>query len=365
MQVSSAAFRKGTGDFMNWWVGELSALVPKPMQRAFSPVSRTISVVLDGEHISLSRIENGTSDPIGQFAVDGQAMGAASSDIKHVLAQFPSDKWRWGLYLGSDVALGDRLHLPVAARENFFEAVEFQIDRQTPFQPGDVYFDCRPSEEEINNGMFGVDFVVAPRSGVDSVLRRLTLIGIPIDFVTVESDIAGAKLPFDLLPDHAPANRHRGRGINAFLMVFALLLGGSAILLSLDHDRRHAEALAGQVEQMRKEARVASGLKDEISAEDRNVNSVLDLKRDQGSISQVLNDLSALLPDDTWVSRFSYKGGDTKIVVHAPESASVVGLIEGSNQFVGAKMMTAVRRLKNQNRERFTLGFSNKKRGQP
>lgn len=364
MQVSSAGFRKGTGDFMSWWFGELSALVPTAVRQALAPVSRTVAVTLDGTGVSLTRIDGGTSETLGHVTVDAEKLGASSLDIKRILAAHPVKDWRWGVFLDDDAILGDVLNLPRAAAENYAEAVEFQLDRQTPFQRGEIYFDCRPASANAS-GAFAIEYIVAPRSRVDSVLQKLTSLGIPVDFVTSLSDLGGVSPPFNLLPDHEPVHRQRSYRLNSVLAACVVLLGGCAVYLSMDNDRHHAAALAAHVDQLRQEARVASRLREELTAEDRNVNSVLELKRDRNSVSQVLNDLSALLPDDSWVSRFTYKTGKAQIVVHAPESAAIVGLIEGSEQFVGARMMTAVRKLKNQNRERFTLGFSIRKMVKP
>ena len=368
MQVSSAGFRKGTGDFMSWWFGELSTLVPTAVRQALVPVSRTVAVTFDGTGISLTRIDGGTSEILGHVTVDAEKLGASSLDIKRILAAHPVKDWRWGVFLDDDAVLGDVLNLPQAAAENYAEAVEFQLDRQTPFQRGEIYFDCRPASANAGanvSGSYAIEYIIAPRLRVDSVLQKLTSLGIPVDFVTTLSDLGGVSPPFNLLPDHEPVHRQRSYRLNSILAACVVLLGGCAVYLAMDNDRRHAAALASHVEHLRQEAGVASRLREELTAEDRNVNSVLELKRERNSVSQVLNDLSALLPDDSWVSRFTYKTGKAQIVVHAPESAAIVGLIEGSEQFVGARMMTAVRKLKNQNRERFTLGFSTRNMVKP
>ena len=143
------------------------------------------------------------------------------------------------------------------------------------------------------------------------------------------------------------------------------MLGGAVIFLTLDNDRRQAAALTGKVESLRSEARVASQLQNAIETEQRSANYVLNLKQDNKSVIQILNNLTRLVPDDAWVSRFNYKDGKIQIVIHAPESSSIVQLVEGSDQFSEAKMMTAVRKDKNTNRERFTLSFSAKQLGDP
>ena len=360
MEASAAALRKGTSDFMGWWFGELSALVPTPLRQALKPTERTIAVTIDENRISLTKIEGGDTEPLGQFATKSDKFDAPQQELVQLLTKFPTGRWRWGLYLESDAVLVDRLLLPIATKENFYEAVEFQVNRQTPFQRSEIYFDCSPIAEDTTSRTLCVDYIIAPLEKVDTALRRLTSIGIPVDFVTTVSELSGEQPRFNLLSDHTPPHRHRGTRLNAGLAILAVFLGGAAIYLTLDNDRRHAAALSAQVESLRNQARIASQLRSTFESEQRSVNYVLDLKRDHNSVIQILNDLTRLLPDDSWISRFTYKGGKIRIVIHAPESSSIVRLVEGSDRFSGAKMMTAVRKLKDANRERFTLSFSTK-----
>jgi general secretion pathway protein L len=365
MEASTAALRKGTSDFMGWWLGELSALVPTPLRHALKPAERTIAVTIHEDRISLTKIEGGDTEPLGQFATKNNDFGASSGELDQFLTQFQTGRWRWGLYLRGDAVLRDRLHLPIAAKENFYEAVEFQVERQTPFQRSEIYFDCRPIATEATSRTLCVDYIIAPLERVDNALRHLTSLGIPVDFVTTISELSGDQPRFNLLSDHNPPRRHRGARLNAGLGILAVLLGGAVIFLTLDNDRRQAAALTGKVESLRSEARVASQLQNAIETEQRSANYVLNLKQDNKSVIQILNNLTRLVPDDAWVSRFNYKDGKIQIVIHAPESSSIVQLVEGSDQFSEAKMMTAVRKDKNTNRERFTLSFSAKQLGDP
>jgi general secretion pathway protein L len=350
---------------MGWWFGELSALVPTPLRHALKPAERTIAVTVEENRISLTRIEGGNTEPLGQFATNGDKFGTSLQGLDRLLTKFPTSRWRWGLYLQGDAVLCDRLHLPIAAKENFYEAVEFQVERQTPFQRSQVYFDCHPIAVGTNSRTLCVDYVIAPLEKVDTALRSLTSMGIPVDFITTASEFSAEQPRFNLLSNHNPPRRHRGTRLNAGLAILAVLLGGAALFLTLDNDRRHAAALSAQVERLRNEARTAAQLRSAFASEKRSVNYVLNLKRDNNPVIQILNDLTRLLPDDSWVSRFTYKGGQIQIVIHAPESSSIVRLVEGSDRFSGAKMMTAVRKLKDANRERFTLSFSTKPLANP
>lgn len=358
MDASAAALRKGTSDFLDWWFGELSGLVPTALRTALRPAARTIAVAIDEDRISLTRKEGGSDESLGQFDIRTGDFGPTLQALDRLVSKFPTARWRWGLYLDHNTALHDRLYLPIAAKENFYEAVEFQINRQTPFQRGEVYFDCCTVPGTSTARTLCVDYVIAPIAKVDSALQRLASMGVPVDFVTTQSEAAADGPRFNLLPHRGKSHGRRGTRLNAVLTGLAMLLAATVVYLSLDNDRRHAAALAAQVDSLRNEARVASQLRSAYAAEQRSRNYVLKLKRENDSVIKILNDLTRLVPDDSWISRFTYKGGDIQIVIHAPESASIVRLVEGSEQFAGAKMMTAVRKRKNESRESFTLGFS-------
>ena len=358
MSVSATALRKGAGEFVGWWLAELSALVPKPLLRAVRPVDRTISVTLDDTHITLTRTNGDSSEIIGRYATSGDDYDNSRHEIDRIITSHAPTRWRWGLYLDDNIVLRDLLRLPGAAIDNYREAVEFQIERQTPFRRDEVYFDCCPLAPAASTNLVGVEFIVARRDKVAAALQRVTAMGISVDFVTAKFDRAIRGAPFNLLPSSNSPRRRQPVGLNLALASLALLLGGLLVYLPLDHDRQRTLALSTRVDQLRTEAQVATRLRDQIKTEKQNILSVIDRKNETPPFIRILDDLTQLMPDEAWVSRLDYKDGTIRIVVHAPESGTIVRLIEGSDEFSNAQMVTAVRRQPNTGRERFTLSFS-------
>ena len=105
METSAAALRKGTSDFMGWWLGELSELVPTPLRHALKPAERTIAVTIDENRISLTKIEGGNTEPLGNFATQSNEFGTSPRELDQLLTKFPTGRWRWGLYLKGDAVL--------------------------------------------------------------------------------------------------------------------------------------------------------------------------------------------------------------------------------------------------------------------
>lgn len=360
MGVSATPLREGTGEFLGWWLGELSALVPKPLKRAVQAADRTIAVTLDQTHITLTKFDGASSELIGRFAMASDGYDNARHELNRIISSHTPARWRWGLYLDDNIVLRDLLRLPGAAIENYREAVEFLIERQTPFRRNEVYFDCRPLTPAASTNLVGVEFIIARRDRMEAALRSVKAMGISVDFVTADFDRATGGAPFNLLPSSTSPRRRKPVGLNLALASLALLLGGLLVYLPMAHDRRTAALLSTHVEQLRNEARVAARLRDQIEAEQRNMRSVIDRKQETLPFTRILNNLTRLIPDTAWVSRLDYKDGTIRVVIHAPESGSIIRLIEGSDWFSDAKMVTAVRRQANTGRERFTLSFSSR-----
>jgi len=93
--------------------------------------------------VTLTVFWGGGAHTLGRFPLSG-GYDARPQELARIVSGHKAPRWRWGLYLDDSVVLRDLLKLPVAALENYREAAEFQIERQTPFRRAEVYFDCRP-----------------------------------------------------------------------------------------------------------------------------------------------------------------------------------------------------------------------------
>jgi len=203
-----------------------------------------------------------------------------------------------------------------------------------------------------------LEFVIARRDAVDAAIRQAGSLGLPVDFVAPTFDAGAGRASLDFLRAASAPRRPERRILNPTLACLALVLAGLLIYLPMQRDGRLAAALSARVDQLRNEARVAERLREEIAAERRNVLSVVTRKLEAPPFVRILDDLTRLIPDSAWVSRLDFRDGTIRAVMNAPESGSIVRLIEGSDRFSDARMVTAVRQIPVTGHEQFTLSFS-------
>lgn len=339
--------------FFAWWWGELRALLPTRWQSFFG--GGNVWCLLHYEDGQWSVRRNGrapTSSPWSDAldAPEQQAMlNAAVADVDR-------QDLRLALCLPTDAVLRRRLLLPEAARDNLRQIGTFEMDRQTPFRVDQVYYDLRELPGPAPAGRMAAELVVAPRAAVDARLEHLRNAGIAIDAVDLcDGD---KRLGVNLLPpDMARAHRDPRRRLNLALTVAAVVL----LLLCLGqylHNRQEAlAAMQVQVDDMRADAQKIAQLRKQLEDSTGAAGFLAKRKTDSVAIVDVLQDLTARIPDDTWLERFTVESGGGRVGIQgqSAKASSLIDVLQSSKVVTGANFQGVIQRDPATNKERFYM----------
>jgi general secretion pathway protein L len=157
----SAPLSRSLRTFWAWWVGELSAMLPEDVRRAFRPGGQQLILALDGADLLVDRRSGDTTTRVGRYA-----LGPNASPPPELSAQMEAagETGAVVLCLPADKVLTRTLKLPLATEENLREVLAFQMDRQTPFTIEQVYYDYAVVARERKTRTLSVDLVVVPRA---------------------------------------------------------------------------------------------------------------------------------------------------------------------------------------------------------
>lgn len=312
--------------FLAWWGGELSMLLPARLRARMlrGPEVLLLTAYADGLHVRRER----TGDLLTQIAWDIPQSEQRSAFAYACRGIDPTDR-RLVLLLPTACALRRRLNLPRAAGSDLRRVTGYEIDRQTPFKPDQVYYDVRVLEIEAPPAQLAVELIAAPRVEVDPLLARLRELAIAPDAVDVCVDGAASprRLGVNLLPLAArPRRAHPRRRVNAILAAACVLLAVLAMQQWL-HNRRDAlAAMQDQVASLHTQSRQAIALREELVNAAGASGFLAARKRAKPSPLAVLRDLTARLPADTWLQRFSLDAQGQ--LAMQGESAKAAGLID-------------------------------------
>ena len=344
--------------FVGWWGGELAALVPDGLRRRFHGNAGQIVFDISGAEIAIDHVSERSHRAVGRVAArpDDPAVEAAS--LAPLFGNLRTERYDVVLRMPAAHALRKTLSLPRAAAGNLRQVLTFEMDRQTPFSADQVYFDFLVGAESSSETI-AVELVACPRGEVDAAVERAKAWGIRPDIVDI-GDIAGREAPrparINLLPREA--GRPAGAGTTrlvAALAVVAVVLAAAAIYLPLDRQRRAAEEMQAEAAKARVGALAVAKLRETITELADGARFLSERKRTSPGVVETLDALTRLLPDDTWIQQLRINGDEVRVTGFSAAASSLIGLIEQSARFTGARFRSSVTRDARTKSERFTI----------
>ncbi len=313
--------------FLRWWLGELSAMVPAWMRSSDLTLEHYVLVPMDQISATMSKPE-----------VASPRVAAIS--------------------LSASQALRKTITLPLATEENLRQVLEFQMEQHTPFPSGKLYFGYSVLSRDFAAGQLAVEFVAVPRDAVDSAIKTLLALGVDVRAVFLGEQLSAGTM-LNVLPaalGSAPSPlRH---GANPWLAALVGLLGLAALAMPLVIKREAVVQLLPLVDKGKKGAEAVSAVRRELDERVKQHNYLLEKRQSSPTIVQILEELTHILPDDTWVNQLDLKDRKLTIQGESGSATKLPGLFEKSNIFSDASFgSTTLFKGQAPNTQRYTLAI--------
>jgi general secretion pathway protein L len=312
--------------FLRWWLAELASMAPAWMRSASGNVDSFALVPL--EQVSAQFVRPDTSD---------------QRDL--------------ALILPPARVLRKTLILPLATEENLRQVLEFQMEQHTPFPADKLYFGYHVTGRDFERGQLSVEFVATPREGVDAAIKTLAGLSTSVRAVFAADMLATDNL-VNLLPAglaKAPsALRH---GANPWLAALVALLAVTAMAIPVVIKREAVVQLLPWVEKGKKTAEAVDALRRELEARVDKHNYLLEKRQLVPTVIQALEELTRVLPDDTWVQTLDIKGRELQIQGETASSVRLIGLFEQSSMFREASFRSPLTKGQSSGTERYQLAL--------
>lgn len=348
-----SALAATAGQFFQWWLDELRGMVPRRLKALVDARKERLVIRLDGDDVIVGSQRNGTFREVARMTASEAEGGALAG----VIAPGTGAHRETVLRLPAACTLRKRLSLPLAARGSVREALALDMDRQTPFEADQVYFDTAIARIDRANGRLDVDLVLAPATVVEDALARLAGFGVTADKVDVDWETAHGPA-VNLLAGHArPAAATRARRVTQILAVIVLILGVAWLGTAWVELLQAEESVAAAATAARTEAEGARRIQEKIDALERQHQFLARERSDHAIAIAVLDELTRVLPDDTYLTRFTLTGDQIQAVGYSTNASTLIELIEGSPQFENTQFLAALVREPRRSEERFHIGF--------
>ncbi len=373
----NAAHRAGLPRFWRWWSAELAPLIPSASRGAvrrrltrpvveFTEREATFwRPMVIGDELKLTEVGRValSGDPAEVAAAGRAAMNALAIATSKGTANLP----KVVVALPPKQVMRKTLVLPAAVEEDLSQALSYDLDRHTPFRPEQVYFDATVIERRPATKTIAVDWVAALKSVVDGARRQVEAWGGVVVAVVPGPSVTQAPrgTRLNLIPHETRPRSTLWRRWQLWAPVAAVVVGVLAVLVvPLLQKREYAIALNKQTEIAREQAEASDALRNQLERQQGDYNYVLEKKYAYPGEVQIVDDITRLLADDTWITQLEVKStvrgkDNVRELTLRGESANAGALIstlEGSNLVEQAALQSPTTKLQPGPGEVFVLG---------
>jgi general secretion pathway protein L len=275
--------------------------------------------------------------------------------LASALSRPPRFPWRetW-LELPAEQVLLRRTTLPVQVKDNLLQVLGYEIDRLTPFTPAEVYYDARVVGTLARGSKLDVELAACRRNAVADWLERLREGRTPISRLTWE----GAWPAANLLPREQRARPGRfGSLLTRLLAGLVLLLLAAALISPLWQAQQANAALETELRSMRAAALEVEEVREALERARLGSVEVLNRKREQPRMTDLLRELTDLLPDGTWVQTLNVRDGEVDIRGESNQATALIGMLERGPGIDAVRFRSPVMQVASTGQERFHISF--------
>lgn len=349
--LALSGWRAPVGGFFAWWGAELAALLPAALRRLPQGTDR-ILVLLDEPDLVVSLAAGRAYRALGRVGLD-----PAGAERLHALFQGheAARELPVCLRLPASAALNATIELPLAAESSLGEVIAFELDRHTPFRADEVHVSHRLIERRPEAQRLVVELRLVPRPVVERALAVTAAIGLRAERVEVargpaedgEADLLTAEL--------GKGGWARTRLADRVLALSAAALLCAVVAVPLIMAHRQAAALSREFAAAHTRMAKIAQLRAEIAGLRRDDDFLVRLKQQKPPLSQVLDETTRVLPDNTWLSELQVEDRQVRLTGCTAAASALIGLLEGSSMFRETHFANSVTRDVEHDCERFGI----------
>ncbi len=256
--------------------------------------------------------------------------------------------------------------MPESTEENLYQVIQYEMDRYTPFRNEDVFFDYRVEERIKDKQLIKVLLIVVRKEVLNPVINALENSNVHLRNINiVDLDNADVSLEnVKLLRDYADIGKNK-KSPNKWLMATAagllLLTAITPIVMSyvqINKLKSELKDLEGTVQQVKQ-------LQNESAKMQEQVGYLVKIKEQNPSVIEMLDLLTKVIPDHTYVQRLSLEGGVLSLRGSSASASDLIPIIDQTGLFSDIRFAAPVTQTGGNGLENYSISANVKSLHQP
>ncbi len=335
-----------------WWLAELAALIPRRFSRRGGNAPATLDV--SANQAALLLAGRGAVQPL-RIPLGGDDQQHDRTRVQAALRQRPARSVI--IRLDPSLIFETSVTLPIAAEQSLRPILLNQLERLVPLPPDAVEFQFLVTERSPAAKTIGVKLIVATRACIDRAVNLVRSVGLDPSEVIAASGLTGEDSEVTLWQARddqvvSPAMRR----VRRTLEVAAILLFVGAYATYVYRLNDYRDQLQQDVDVA---AKAAAAARDLIARNQQTESALALLLRRQREMDPLtlLDELTKLVPDDTWISQLTVRGRGVELIGYSPRVRDLISRIQDHDIFYDPKFLSPITLSADGKGERFDVSF--------
>jgi len=277
-------------------------------------------------------------------------------------------------------------HLPVTVKENLTGVMAYELDRLTPLNSDNAYYDFQVKREE--NGMVTLVVVATRVNLVDQYLQALRQRSIEVEKVTVSFPPDGAfsynggieeqvdsdgvapsetheastlealwmdGKRFNLLSKGAEGNKKTPKAVTLVLVCLFIMVLILCMMVPLIKEQKRLAQIEHQISLRKEDAMKVDAVKREADGLMQEMTAIRAFKEMRPMALEILKELTTILPKSAWLTRVRMTETTVDIEGYAASASEILPKLEESKYFKKVEFSSPTVRDMRLNADRFVM----------
>jgi general secretion pathway protein L len=273
-------------------------------------------------------------------------------DFKRLIPKdFHDKKYYIELRLAKQHILFLQKTFPESIQENLAQAIRYQIDRLTPFNADNVYFDVHISAYKREKHQVISDIFIAPRQWVDALIERLKKIGIDqVDSISVTHERSSINLTVDGIPNRELHPKLSRKPL--FFMLIALVM---TLIAPLVYQNYLLYQVDSKITDLRESAATQLSIRDKLYEAEQALVFLKEKRANLPMALDIVETLSKEIPQNTWLKYLTIGNGILEIRGESRRALALIDVLEESTSFSDVRFNSPVALNKKNKRDKFYI----------
>ena len=336
----------GWRQFTRWWMAEFRMAVPSLWRPLLDRKTKPTCFVSRSGNTVTCDLERDGRTVRQQFP----AAAFDSSALLEWLAQFDlrREQVLFAAVVPEGLFLRRNLNIPGEALASLPQILDQEVVRRTPFRLNEIWHAACPASIASRDGAVPYCHWIIARERAIAAIAPMAVAVEEIDSLAIQTDARQFVSVVQIRPEADTSVPQASRTIKSLWLTLL-----AAAVLALMIFEWYQAGLAAQLEAELLQAK--SSLQEGKSQSSQRIR-LYALKADGGFLA-IWDELSRVLPDDTFLTALRMNQGQVSISGYSSQAAHLVRILDQSPMFSGATLIAAIVPDADEGKDRFSIQF--------